>query len=156
MRLFLRTAACAALLAALSGAAPFAAAADDTPAGLWKTIDDKTGKPKSVVRIAEVNGSYVGTVEKLFREPSEEQNPVCDQCSGDRKGKPIIGMQIMAGLKKEAEANRYSGGEILDPNNGKTYRCKLELVDGGKKLDVRGYIGVPALGRTQTWVREGQ
>lgn len=127
--------------------------ADDTsPVGLWKSIDDNTGKAKSLIRISESDGQLNGTVEKLFRAPGEEQNPKCDKCSDARKDQPIIGMTILSGLKKNG--NEYSGGEILDPVNGKLYKSKLSVVDNGKKLQVRGYIGAPLFGRTQVWVRE--
>ncbi len=130
-----------------------AAAADSmSPVGLWKTIDDKTGKPKSLVRIADVGGELRGTVEKLFREPSEDPNPKCDKCTDERKDKPVIGMTIITGMK--ADGDHFAGGQILDPNNGKIYKSKMEIEDKGKKLKVRGYIGVPVLGRSQVWVRE--
>lgn len=129
-----------------------AAIAADTPVGVWRTIDDKTGKEKSLVRIVEVQGELRGTIERLFREPGEDPNPNCDKCPGDKKGKPVIGMTILTGLKRTGEG--YAGGEILDPVNGKTYRCKMWTVDGGTKLNVRGFIGVSLLGRTQVWVRE--
>jgi uncharacterized protein (DUF2147 family) len=123
-----------------------------SPVGLWKTIDDKTGKPKSLVRITEANGELRGTVEKLFREPSEEQNPLCDKCTGDKKDKPVIGMTILTGMKPDGD--HFDGGIIMDPANGKTYKSKMELDDNGRKLKVRGYIGVPMLGRTQVCLRE--
>jgi uncharacterized protein (DUF2147 family) len=123
-----------------------------TPAGLWKNIDDETGKPKALIRITESNGILQGKIEQLFREPSEDQAPKCDKCEGARKDQPIIGMTILSNLKKDGD--EYAGGEILDPNNGKVYKSKLHLTDGGKKLSVRGYIGVPMLGRSQTWVRQ--
>jgi uncharacterized protein (DUF2147 family) len=130
-----------------------ATAADSmSPVGLWKTIDDKTGKPKSLVRIADVGGELRGTVEKLFREPSEDPNPKCDKCTDERKDKPVIGMTIITGMK--ADGDHFAGGQILDPNNGKIYKSKMEIEDKGKKLKVRGYIGVPVLGRSQVWVRE--
>jgi len=129
-----------------------AAAQGTSPAGKWKTIDDKTGKPASIVEIAEVNGELQGKVTTVFSPPSDTPTPICDLCSGDRKNKPVIGMTIMWGLKRNGAA--YSGGQILDPDNGKTYRCNVTLVDGGKKLEVRGYIGISLLGRTQTWLRE--
>ncbi len=130
-----------------------AGAADSmSPVGLWKTIDDKTGKPKSLVRIADVGGELRGTVEKLFREASEDQNPKCDKCTDERKDKPVIGMTILTGMK--ADNDHFAGGQILDPNNGKIYKSKMELEDKGKKLKVRGYIGVPMLGRSQVWMRE--
>jgi uncharacterized protein (DUF2147 family) len=126
-------------------------AQEASPVGVWKTIDDQTGKPKSLVRISEANGEYRGKVEKLFREPGEDQNPKCDKCEGALKDQPIIGMTIIIGMKKDGD--EYNGGKILDPGNGKVYKSKMSLDDGGKKLNVRGYIGVPMLGRTQTWVR---
>ncbi|WP_019139543.1 DUF2147 domain-containing protein [Noviherbaspirillum massiliense] len=122
-----------------------------SPVGLWKNIDDKTGKPKALIRITESNGEYKGKIEKLFREPGEDPNPKCDQCQDSRKDQPIIGMTILTGLKQDGE--EFTGGQILDPANGKVYKSKMAVVDGGKKLDVRGYIGMPAFGRTQTWVR---
>jgi uncharacterized protein (DUF2147 family) len=128
------------------------AAATENPVGLWRTIDDKSGKEKSLVRVSESNGQLQITIEKLFREPGEEPNPLCDKCPGEKKNKPVIGMQIGSGLKKDGDV--WSGGEILDPQNGKTYKCKVWLEDKGKKLNVRGFIGVSVLGRTQVWVRE--
>lgn len=128
------------------------AAANENPVGLWRTIDDKSGKEKSLVRVTESNGQLQLTIEKIFREPGEDPNPLCDKCPGEKKNKPVIGMQIGNGLKKDGDV--WSGGEILDPQNGKTYRCKVWLEDKGKKLNVRGFIGVSVLGRTQVWIRE--
>ncbi|GGX45361.1 DUF2147 domain-containing protein [Undibacterium squillarum] len=141
------------LLAILSTVliAPFAHA-DDTPVGLWKNIDDKTGKPKALIRITETGGEYKGKIEKLFLEPGADQNPKCTECDGANKDQPIIGMTILFGLKKDGD--EYNGGKIIDPANGKTYSSKLTVVDNNKKLNVRGYIGTPFLGRSQTWVRE--
>jgi uncharacterized protein (DUF2147 family) len=129
-----------------------AAWAQNSPVGLWKTIDDETGKPKSLVRITETNGELSGKIEKLFREPSEDQNPKCDKCSGAMKEQPVLGMTILTGLKKDGDS--WSGGQVTDPKNGKTYKAKVTPIDGGKKLEMRGYVGMPMLGRTQTWVRE--
>lgn len=137
----------------LAGAAPMLSIADNaSPVGLWRTIDDSTGKAKSLVRIVEVNGEFRGTIEKLLREPNEDQNPLCDKCTGDKKDKPVIGMTIITGMK--ADDKIFSGGTILDPNNGKTYKSKMWLEDQGKKLHVRGFIGMALLGRTQIWLRE--
>lgn len=126
--------------------------AQTSPAGLWKTIDDQTGKPKSLVRITEDNGEFRGKIEKLFRAPSEEQHPKCDKCEGANKDQPIIGMNIISGMKHED--GEYQGGQILDPASGKIYKSKMTLIEDGKKLNVRGYVGLPILGRTQTWLRE--
>jgi uncharacterized protein (DUF2147 family) len=119
--------------------------------GRWTTIDDDTKKPKSVITIYEEGGKLFGKIEKLFREPNEDQNPVCDKCEGALKNQPILGMVILRDLKKDDD--EWSGGTILDPGNGKTYKCKIAVEDGGKKLKVRGYIGLSLLGRTQHWVR---
>lgn len=141
----------AGLVAALL-ALPAAWAGSSSPAGLWKNIDDASGKPKALIRITEKNGVLEGRIEKLFLSPQEDPAPKCVHCTGARKDQPVIGMVMMSGLKKDGD--EYTGGEILDPANGKVYRSKLKLKEGGAKLEVRGYIGVPMLGRSQTWVRE--
>jgi uncharacterized protein (DUF2147 family) len=150
-RLTMRTLITASLLAAVF-ALPAAWAQSNSPVGVWKTIDDETGKARSLVRITETNGIYTGKIEKLFREPGEEQNPMCVKCEGPNKDQPVLGMTILTDLKKDGDS--YTGGQVLDPKNGKTYKAKLTVKDEGKKLDMRGYIGTPMLGRTQTWVRE--
>ncbi len=121
------------------------AMAQEDVVGYWKTIDDETNKPKSIVKIYEKNGKIYGDIVKLFRGPDEEQNPKCDECEGSRKDKPIIGMNILWGLEKDGD--EYEDGEILDPANGKTYTAKIWR--DGNVLKVRGYIGF--LYRTQTW-----
>jgi uncharacterized protein (DUF2147 family) len=148
----MRTLIQASLIAAFLAVPCAAWAQNDSPVGVWKTIDDETGKPKSLVRITENNGQLTGKIEKLFREATEEQNPTCVKCEGANKDQPILGMTILTGLKKDGDT--YDGGQVLDPKNGKTYKAKVTVKDGGKKLDMRGYIGTPLLGRTQTWVRE--
>ncbi|MDY7228041.1 DUF2147 domain-containing protein [Hyalangium rubrum] len=119
--------------------------------GRWTTIDDETKKPKSVIAIYEEGGKLYGKIEKIFPDPNAPENPTCDKCEGALKNQPIIGMVIMRDLKKDDD--EWSGGTILDPSNGKTYKCKIAVEDGGKKLKVRGYIGMSLLGRTQHWVR---
>lgn len=123
-----------------------------SPAGRWKTIDDNTGKATSVVVVKEENGVVSGTIERLIVEPGEDPNPKCDKCTGDKKDKPVVGMRILWDLKKDKK--EWSGGTILDPDNGKTYKCYIEVIDGGKRLKVRGYLGITIFGRTQYWVRE--
>ena len=137
------------LLMAFLGSAVLA---ETTPAGLWRTIDDHSGKEKSLVRIVEVNDEFRGTIEKLFREPGEDPNPNCEKCPGDKKNKPVLGMMILTALKKDKD--QWSGGEILDPQNGKIYKCKVWLENKGRDLHVRGFIGMALLGRTQVWKRE--
>jgi len=128
-------------------------AQEPSPVGLWKNIDDQTGKAKALIRITEGRGEYNGKVERLFREAGEEQAPKCNKCEGPLKDQPILGMTILSGMKAQGH-EAFGGGQILDPANGKLYQSKMALVEGGKKLSVRGYIGMPLLGRTQTWVRE--
>lgn len=151
MKTFLKAGACA-LIATLLGAVPAAAQSQEpSPVGLWKNIDDITGKPKALIRISEYKGELHGQIEKLFLDPGDDPNPRCVKCSGVHKGQPIIGMVFMSGLRRKGE--EYTGGEILDPDDGKVYRSKMTLVDNGKKLNVRGYIGVPMFGRSQVWLR---
>lgn len=134
------------------GFAGVAEAETDSPAGLWKTIDDKTGKERSLVRIVDNNGVFEGKVEKIFEQSGDDPNHLCKKCEGERKDKPIIGMSFLWGLKKDG--GEYGGGEILDPKNGKVYRAKMRLIEGGRKLEVRGYVGLSLFGRSQTWLRQ--
>ena len=127
-------------------------AAEPSPVGLWKTIDDNTGQPKGLVRISERNGQFEGRVEKIFPKPGEDPAPKCDKCDGSRYNQPVLGMTILWNLTKQD--NEYQGGEILDPENGKIYRAKMKLVDSGKKLEVRGFIGFSLFGRSQIWLLE--
>ena len=130
---------------------PVLAFAQATPVGLWKTIDDDGKTAKSLVRISEQGGTLTGSIDKLL-DPTAPPDAKCDKCSDDRKDKPVLGLQIIRSVKPDGDG-LWGHGEILDPNNGKTYRTRLKPVDGGKKLEVRGYIGAPLFGRTQTWVR---
>jgi uncharacterized protein (DUF2147 family) len=132
-------------------AAGAAAAQSSTPSGVWKTVNEK-GEPEALVRIIEVAGEFRGTVEKVYSPPAPEPAPRCVDCTGALKDKPVIGLQILSGLRWDGE--QYSGGEILDPNNGRSYRCLMRVVDHGRKLEVRGYIGISLLGRTQVWLRD--
>ncbi|WP_343638626.1 DUF2147 domain-containing protein [Roseateles sp.] len=123
-----------------------------SPVGVWKTIDDETKQERSTVRISEVGGVLVGRIEKIT-DPSK-QTAKCDECADERKGQPILGLTILRNVKKNGDdADLWDGGDILDPSNGKVYRVRLRPVDGGRKLEVRGFIGMPLLGRTQTWIR---
>jgi uncharacterized protein (DUF2147 family) len=124
----------------------------NSPVGRWRTVDDVTGKVKSVVMIWEENSKLYGRIQKLVNPDPQEPNPRCNDCAGDQKGKPVIGLRILWDLHRDGDA--WSGGTILDPANGKTYRCLLSVVDGGMKLKVRGFIGFSLLGRTQYWLRE--
>jgi uncharacterized protein (DUF2147 family) len=128
------------------------AAAAGSPVGVWRSIDDKTKQERSIIRITEENGELKGVVEKIFDQPGDDPAHLCKECKGERKDKPIVGMAILWGLKKEGDA--WTGGEILDPKNGKIYKCKLTLSEDGKTLNVRGFIGISLIGRSQTWLRQ--
>jgi uncharacterized protein (DUF2147 family) len=130
----------------------FGAAAQSrtTPIGFWNTISDVDGKPTAVVEIREVNNELSGVVRELLV-VADPQDSICGKCPGERKGQRIVGMEIVRHM--HADGDHWSGGEILDPETGKTYRATMKLVDGGQKLVVRGYIGLPLFGRSQTWTR---
>ncbi|MFC3216883.1 DUF2147 domain-containing protein [Comamonas sp. JC664] len=124
-----------------------ALAADMSPVGLWRTFDEKSGEPKSEVRISDSGGVLSGKVEKLLRKGADLQ-AVCDRCSDDRKGQPLVGLEIIRGAKQAPGKAVWEDGKILDPENGSSYSLKLTPADNGNKLDVRGSIG--PFGRTQT------
>ncbi len=139
------------VLAVLLAAAVTVHAADaPTPVGTWTTIDDATGKPKSIVEIDEHDGELTGKVLQVLQS-DQGPNPICKACDGERKDRPIEGMTILWGVKQDGDS--WSGGKILDPKNGKVYGCKLHPIEGGRKLEVRGFIGISLIGRTQTWIR---
>ena len=125
------------------------ACAQMTPVGLWKTIDDDGKTEKSYVRISEAGGVVGGKIEKVL-DPKAKPDDVCDKCSDERKDKPIVGLTIIRNAKKSGD-DTWEGGDITDPNNGKVYKLRLKPLDGGKKLEVRGYIG--PFFRNQQWVR---
>ena len=119
-----------------------------SPIGTWKTIDDETKQAKSYVEIFEKDGKLYGKVSKILTKGKE--NAKCTECSGALKNKPIFGLQILSGMKKDGK--EWNGGKILDPNSGKEYKAKMSL-NGNDKLEVRAFIGISLVGRTQTWQR---
>lgn len=123
----------------------------NSPVGFWKTIDDVTGRPKSILQISMTsNNTLYGKVVKLF----PGAMTTCTACEGEKHNKPILGMTVMENLKQtQGSSNEWSDGMILDPKNGKTYHVTIRVIDGGQKLNVRGYIGISLFGRTQTWLR---
>ena len=138
------------LLAMAFGLVSFTALAQNTPVGLWRGFDEKTGEPKFEVRIAETGGVLNGKVEKRMS-PGVKPDDICTECTDDRKDKPRLGLEIIRGAKKSPDGDVWEGGKILDPDSGKSYTLKMTPVEGGRKMDVRGSIG--PFGRTQTWVR---
>ncbi|MGY0798345.1 DUF2147 domain-containing protein [Lysobacter sp. A286] len=130
---------------------PMSALAQQTPIGTWTTIDDDTGKAKSTVEIYQAdNGTLSGRVLEVMQS-AQGDNPVCSECDGERKNQPIEGMVILWDAKQDGAV--WKGGKILDPAKGKVYSLKLQPVDDGAKLEVRGFMGFSLLGRTQTWIR---
>lgn len=126
-----------------------AATALSSPAGDWKTIDDRTGQPKAVVEVRDVNGDLEGRVIKLFHPPAP--HPLCLKCTGALKNQPVLGMRILWGMRQDGD--EWTGGQILDPESGNIYRCTVTLEKSGRVLLVRGYIGISIFGRTEQWVR---
>jgi uncharacterized protein (DUF2147 family) len=141
------------LLTIVAAVLCFSVNAQMTPVGLWHTIDDETNQPKGEIRITESNGVLTGMVVRSLKEDPKAKT-VCDLCKDDRKDQKIIGMQILRNLPREGKEADYlwaGKGTILDPNNGKVYDVKMVPIEGGKRLQVRGYIG--PFYRTQFWVR---
>jgi len=126
------------------------AMAQVSPVGLWHSVDDKTGETKAEIRIVESGGALQGRIEKTLRKDAKPDS-ACDECTDDRKGKPMVGLEIIRGGKKAEGKDVWEGGKILDPENGKEYRASFTPIDGGRKLEVRGYLG--PFWRTQTWNR---
>lgn len=143
------TMACAVMLSALS----HAAFAEDIT-GLWKNIDDKTGSSKAVLEIRQAaNGTYNGRIVKVTPRPGYTPKETCVNCPAPYTDKPIVGLEVLTGLKHTDDEN-YTGGRLLDPLSGKVYSTKAKLSANGKRLQLRGYVGVSALGRNQTWIRQ--
>jgi uncharacterized protein (DUF2147 family) len=128
---------------------PALASPPASPVGRWRTVDDATGKVKSIVAIREQNGKLYGTIEELFDPPVP--HPTCYVCTGDLKDRPLVGLQILWDFVPDG--TQWSGGQVLDPETGKIYRASLALEDGGKKLRLHGYFLVTLLGRTEHWLR---
>lgn len=135
---------------ALSLVSTLALASDPLHGSKWKTIDDETKKPLSIVQFKESTPGVFSA--KIIDVLEGTEGKKCTQCKGKFYNKPLQGVQIVSGLKK-AGNNSYDGGKITDPKNGKTYSFNAKLSEDGKILNGRGYIGVSALGRSQTWIR---
>jgi uncharacterized protein (DUF2147 family) len=139
------------IVAGLLSAMASSLGAQSTPVGKWKTIDDATGEDRSIVSIWEEGGKLLGRVEQVLPKAGKDPDPRCDKCSGANKDKPVKGMTIIWDMIRDGD--EWKGGHIMDPENGSVYRCKLKPIEGGKKLNVRGFIGISLIGRTQTWIR---
>jgi uncharacterized protein (DUF2147 family) len=129
-----------------------ASAVEPTPVGLWRTVDDKTGEARGFVRLYESDGQIFGKIHKSL--DPKDATERCDLCSGDRKNQPVIGLVILRGMKKFGL--EYRGGDILDPDTGTVYRCTFRMVEAGRKLVLRGFVGLTLFGRSQTWIREAE
>ena len=152
MTSFRLTASLALLTLVFAGTPATASEAADrqSPIGLWKTVDDKTGMPRAIVGIYMQNGKYFGRIERSFTPGAETR--VCSVCTDERRNQPIIGLLILRNVT--LRDGEYGGGDILDPDTGSVYRCKFHLEKDGTVLVVRGFIGIPLLGRSQTWQRQ--
>ena len=146
----LRIALCSLVMLTAAASGSVHAAASQTPVGDWKTIDDKTGKTKALIRIVEKGGTLSGRIVELYN--PTKPNPTCEKCEDGKKDQPVIGMEILWGAKKTGDS--WSGGYILDPESGTVYKLTLTLDASGDQLKARGYVGVSLLGRTQEWQRQ--
>jgi uncharacterized protein (DUF2147 family) len=129
--------------------------ADQSPLGLWQAVDDDTKQPSGWFLVSQQNGVYTGKIAKMFLKPGEnpnDLNDVCDQCKDDRHNHPWLGLELIRGMQPEGD-DKYSGGTILDPRDGKIYKATLKVSPDGQTLIVRGYLGVELLGRNQYWTR---
>jgi uncharacterized protein (DUF2147 family) len=126
-------------------------AADPTAVGLWEQVDENSGKAESWFKITERNGTYEGTIVKIFFKPGEDENWTCDKCEGADRGKPVLGLTLIKGMKRNGLD--FENGTIMDPRDGSVYRALMRLAPDGQKLEVRGYLGFSFLGRSQVWNR---
>jgi uncharacterized protein (DUF2147 family) len=140
------------IAAALVGLMALPALAQMSPLGLWKTIDDKDGSAKSEIRIIETAGVFTGKIEKIL-DPKAKPGELCVECTDDRKGQPMLGLEIIRGVRQVEDKAVWEGGTIVEPSTGKIYKMKMTPIEGGAKLEMRGFIGFSLLGRTQTWIR---
>jgi uncharacterized protein (DUF2147 family) len=140
------------IAAALVGLMALPALAQMSPVGLWKTIDDKDGSAKSEIRIVDNAGVFTGKIEKIL-DPKAKPGELCVECTDDRKGLPMLGLEIIRGVKKVEDKAVWEGGTIVEPSTGKIYKMKMTPIEGGAKLEMRGFVGFSLLGRTQTWLR---
>jgi len=122
----------------------------DSPVGLWRTVSDIPGKPGGLVRLSEKDGVISGVIERVLDEA--KRNERCEKCPGERHNLKVEGITFLTGMHRDGDT--WRGGEILDPDNGNVYDCKMVLEDGGRRLRVRGFLGISLLGRTQFWTRE--
>ncbi len=138
---------------AVAAGAGVAAAPSGEPsaAGLWEQVDENTGKPESWFRITERNGIYQGTIVKIFFKPGEDPNWICDKCEGAERGAPVLGLALIKGMNRKGLT--YENGTIMDPRDGAVYRALMQMSPDGKKLEVRGYLGISFFGRSQIWNR---
>src|SRR5262249_37674452 len=120
-----------------------------TASGVWQQIDPSTGKVGAIVTFSESDGVFSGFISKLFPEPGDDPNPLCHKCAGAQQGKPILGLRFIEGMRRSGLT--YEGGTILDPETGTVYSATMQLSTDGNTLTVRGYVGLPIFGQSQTW-----
>jgi uncharacterized protein (DUF2147 family) len=139
------------VLVVLGMAAGSLRAAEPSAVGLWEQVDERSGKAESWFRITERNGVYEGTIIKIFPKPGEDPNPICDKCEGADRGKPVVGLTLIKGMRRQGDS--YEDGTITDPRDGTVYRATMRVAPDGRKLEVRGYVGISLFGRSQIWNR---
>ena len=126
-------------------------AAGPTAVGLWEQVDENSGKAESWIKISERNGVYEGNIVKIFFKPGEDENWVCSKCEGSEKGAPVLGLTLIKGMRRNGLS--YENGTVRDPRDGSVYRASMTVSPDGKKLEMRGYVGISLFGRSQVWNR---
>jgi uncharacterized protein (DUF2147 family) len=139
----------AAFICAIVASAAFG---QPTPVGIWRVIGDVSGEAEALVAISERDDVFEGRIVKVFSRPGVDPDAVCELCPGARRNQPVRGLTILSGLRRNGDD--YTGGDILDPDTGEIYRCKLTLSADNRRLMVRGFVGISLFGRTQTWIGE--
>jgi len=126
-------------------------ATEPSAVGLWEQVDENSGKAESWFKVTERNGVYEGTIVKIFFKPGEDPNWICDKCGGAERGKPVLGLTLIKGMHRHGDT--YEDGTIMDPRDGSVYHAVMRLSPDGRKLEVRGYVGISLFGRSQIWNR---
>lgn len=123
--------------------------------GVWQQIDDRTGSPKAIIEIRKTpNNTYAGKIIKVTPRPGYTPQKTCNNCPAPYTNQPILGMDVLTGLQQVDETNTFENGRVIDPLAGKVYSARVRLNSTGKRLTLRGFVGVSALGRSQTWIRQ--
>ncbi len=144
-----------AVLCTLALLSSFSFANEDPILGKWKTVDDRTGYSRADVLVKKnSDGTYTGTIVETRAVPGRPKMEICDHCPGELKGKPYLGLPFIFGFKQDPKnPNEYIDGKVLDPIGGKIYKSKAKILNNGRRMTIRGYVGISMIGRSVTWIK---